>query len=215
MKNEFYFTIKVSKEQVSEAKKLVQYSLEHHPISNIWDATKKDETKKLRTIGSIGEIVFADVYRLPRPSRSFGAVDGQDYGKDFELKIKDKIFVFDVKTMHRKSNRFYSNYVLNIPARNIRREDSKTDNYFCISLHKEGQELYASFLGYLSKQDIIDEKIGILYPKNTKRVRADKTSFTFFEDTYEVFFENIGSPFVSSRIRGMEGFKELHLKQSC
>ncbi len=212
MKNEFYFSIEVSKEQLTTAKEIVEYSLKHHPISNIWDATAKEKTQKLRMIGSIGEIIFADIYRLSRPSRSFGAVDGQDYGKDFELKINDKKLVFDVKTMHRKSNIFYPNYVLNIPARNIQRKDSITDNYFCISLHKENNILIASFLGYLSKQDIIDGKIGILYKKGSKRIRGDNTSFTFYEDTYEVFFKDIITPFVSDRIKKMESYKKMKLR---
>jgi len=212
MQNSFYFSVKVKKEQINYATKLVEYSLKNHPVSNIWDDNKKEDTKKLRTTGTIGEIIFADTYKLKRPIRSFGAIDGQDYGKDFELIIKDKKFNFDVKTMHRKTNVFYKNYVLNIPARNIHRKDSITDYYYCISLHKEEEAVIASFLGYISKKDIISGKNGILYKKGTKRVRADKTSFTFYEDTYEVFFKDIRTPFVSSRINNFEGFNKMILR---
>jgi hypothetical protein len=212
MYNEFYFSIAVTEEQISCAQKLVNYSLQYHPVSNIWDSTKKDKTRQLRLTGTIGEIVFADVYRLPRPKRSFGAIDGQDYGKDFELKVGEKKYIFDVKTMLRKSNIFYPGYVLNIPARNIHRKDSITDNYFCISLHRGERDLIASFLGYISKQDITEGKIGILYPKDTQRIRADQSSFTFFEDTYEIFFKNIKSPFISPRIEKMKTYKKLKLK---
>ena len=119
---------------------------------------------------------------------------------------------FDLKTMHRKSNNFYQNYVLNIPARNITRTDSLTEYYFCISLHKIDNETIASFIGYISKQNILDNKVGILYKKGTKRTRGDKTYFEFFEDTYEVFFKNITSPFTSPRIRKFKKYKELKLK---
>ncbi len=212
MRNEYYFSIEVKKEQITYAQKLVDYSLKHHPVSNIWDENKKKDTPRLRMTGTTGEVVFADVYRLPRPVRSYGALDGQDYGKDFVLTIGGKSVNFDLKTMHRKSNRFYRKYVLNIPARNIRRQDSLTDHYFCISLHDEGSKVIASFLGFFDKKEVLSGAIGILYPKGSKRVRADQTSFVFQEDTYEVFFEDLYSPFLSPRIEKMDGFRKLFLK---
>ena len=214
MINKFYFSIIVSNEQLNYAKKLVDYSLTNHPVSNIWDNTKKEKTKDLRITGTVGETVFADTYKLNRPSKSFGAVDGQDYGKDFELILPKNKMIFDVKTMSRKSNIFYENYVLNIPARNIRRKDSVTDYYFCISLHKSSGITIASFLGYILKSDITEGKIGILYKKGAKRTRADKTHFTFFEDTYEVFFKDIKSPFISPRIQKFKGFQKLLLRRT-
>ena len=222
MNNQFYFSIQVQKEQLQYAKELVEYSLKHHPVSNIWDKKKsknpsdsliKDKkTKELRLTGTIGEIVFADTYILKRPTKSFGAVDGQDFGKDFELILKENSFNFDVKTMHRKSNIFYKDYVLNIPARNIHRKESITDFYYCISLHEKSNNMIASFLGYISKKDIVDRKIGILYKEGTKRIRADKTSFSFYEDTYEVFFKDIITPFISPRISGFDGFEKKILR---
>lgn len=211
-RNEFYFSIDVSEEQIAYAQKLVDYSLKHHPVRNIWDKVKKDKTADLRMTGTIGEIVFADLYCLNRPERSFGALDGQDYGKDFQLIINNRKMIFDIKSMRRKTNIFYGNYVLNIPARNVKRTDSLTDFYYCISLHEENDKIIASIIGYLSKKDILDEKIGILYQKGSKRTRADKTHFTFFEDTYEVFFRNIQSPFISDRIKQLKGFKMHYLR---
>jgi len=212
MENQFYYSIPVSGEQKAYAQKLVEYSLLHHPVSNIWDKHKKEKTKTLRMTGTIGEIVFSDLHNLQRPKRSFGAVDGQDYGKDFELNLPQLTGYFDIKTMHRKSNVFYKNYVLNIPARNIKRKDSITDYYYCISLHKEGHITIASVIGYLKKQDIIDGKIGVLYKKGTKRIRKDGTFFSFFEDTYEVFFKNIKTPYIDERIKSMKGFQILRLR---
>ena len=212
MNNQFYFSIQVQKEQIQYAMELVEYSLKHHPVSNIWDKNKESKTQELRLTGTIGEIVFADIYKLKRPAKSFGAIDGQDYGKDFELTLKENKFNFDVKTMHRKSNIFYKDYVLNIPARNIHRKDSITDFYYCISLHEKSDNMIASFLGYISKKDILYGKIGILYNRGTKRIRADKTSFTFYEDTYEIFFKDINTPFISERIRKFKGFEKMVLK---
>jgi len=212
MKNKFYYAIHVSKEQKDYAKKLVEHSLKYHPVKNIWDQHKKDKTKTLRMTGTLGEIIFADLHNLPRPKRSFGAIDGQDYGKDFELNLPDLKGFFDIKTMHRKSNIFYKNYVLNIPARNIKRNDSLTDYYYCLNLHEKNKLTIASIIGYLKKQDIIDGKIGILYKKGTKRIRKDGTHFTFFEDTYEIFFKNIKTPYIDERIKSMIGFQILRLR---
>ncbi len=211
-RNKFYFSVDVLPEQIAYAQKLVDYSLKHHPVKNIWDKEKKDKTFELRMTGTLGEIVFADLYQLNRPVRSFGAINGQDYGQDFRILIKGKEMVFDIKSMHRKTNVFYDNYVLNIPARNIQRKDSLTDYYYCISLHEENNKTIASIIGYLSKKDILHGKIGILYRKGSERVRADKSTFSFFEDTYEVFFKNINSPFISERIKKIRGFTIHHLK---
>ncbi len=212
MENEFYFSVFVTKEQIVYAQELVAYSLKYHPVANIWDKNKKEKTKTLRMTGTIGEIVFADLYQLPRPTRSFGAIDGQDFGKDFALVINDTKMNVDVKTMHRKSNVFYQNYVLNIPARNIHRTDSLTEYYYCISLHNNRRQTIASILGYVKKEDITSGKIGILYKKGTKRIRADKTYFTFYEDTYEIFFKDIKTPFLNGEIQNTPGFKKLFLR---
>ena len=213
MQNKFYFDIHVSQEQKDYTKKLVDYSLAHHPVANIWDAKKKDKTQALRLTGTLGEVVFADLYGLPRPKRSFGAIDGQDYGKDFEILANGILMNIDIKTMHRKSSIFYENYVLNIPARNIKRHDSITDYYYCISLHEQNQQTIASIIGYIKKQDVVAGEIGILYQKDTKRIRKDGTSFTFFEDTYEVFFKDIKSPLINDRIRKLDGFVLKRLKR--
>ncbi len=208
----FYFQILVNNDQKKYAKDLVIYSLKHHTISNIWDKNKKEETAKLRYTGTLGEIVFADTYKSERPAKSFGADDGQDFGQDFQIQFKSRLMNFDIKTMMRKSNKFYRNYVLNIPSRNIHRKDSKTNYYFCISMHTVKNKTIASFIGYVNKNDIISKKIGVLYKSGTERIRADKTKFTFYEDTYEVFFKNIKTPFVSKRIESFEGYKKLYLK---
>ena len=120
--------------------------------------------------------------------------------------------IIDVKTMHRKSNIFYKNYVLNIPARNILRNDSLTNFYYCISLNKQNNKTIASVIGFINKQDIIDEKIGILYKKGAKRIRQDNTYFTFHEDTYEVFFKNITSPLLTNSIKKIKSFSLHYLK---
>jgi len=214
MKNEFYFQIKVTKEQIDLANSLVDYSMKNHKISNIWDrfADKKEKTRQLRFIGTLGEIIFADTYYLDRPSKSFGAYDGQDLGKDFAFKIRDKEQIFDIKSMQRKTGTFYSHYVLNIPASQMHKPNSLTNFYFCISFHKEPMSLIASFLGYVDKTKIEANQLGIHYKSGTLRTRWDGTSFPFNEDTYEIDFKDITSPMINENIKKIEGFKMGKLK---
>lgn len=182
----------VTPEQIEYAHKLVKYSMENHRISNIWDSSdlKKDKTFEYRFTGTLGEIIFADAYNLERPNKSFGAVNGQDFGKDFELKVGGKKSYFDIKTMQRKVNSFYEKYVLNIPSSQLNKEGCLTDAYFNISICIKDNLIFASFIGYVERKDILNKKIGIFYPANTQRIRANGTSFTFLEDTYEIDFKD-------------------------
>ena len=121
--NEFYFQFKVSQEQINYANKLVDYSIENHPVSDIFsnDPGGKARQREFRFTGTLGEIVFADSYDLERPNKSFGAVDGQDYGQDFLLSLNGLELSFDIKTMGRKNNQFRENYVLNLPKYQMER----------------------------------------------------------------------------------------------
>jgi hypothetical protein len=86
--NGTFIQISVSDEQKLFARQLVDYSIRHHHISNIWDKNEDrlTQTRMMRFTGTLGEIVFADCYHLARPVRSFGATDGQDWGQDFLIR---------------------------------------------------------------------------------------------------------------------------------
>lgn len=208
-----YFQIKIQDEQKEYAREIVEYSIKNHPVTDIFanDPNGKARQFEFRYTGSLGEVVFADTYGLPRPKRSFGAIDGQDFGQDFLLIINNKMHSVDVKTMHRKGNVFLENYVLNIPGYQMHKDFSVTDYYFCISLHDVGHSSYATFLGLINKSDVIDGKIGNLFKSGTMRIRQDGTSFKFYRDTYEIMFRHITPPIITDEIRKMEGFKELYL----
>jgi hypothetical protein len=209
MRNEFFFQIEINDEQITLANQLVDYSIANHPIKDIFsnDPNGKERQREFRFTGTLGEIVFADVYGLQRPSRSFGAIDGQDFGQDFTLKIDGQLKSFDVKSMSRKNNNFRANYVLNLPAYQMRRASVMTDYYFCVNIHKTETVYIASFLGYVSKDEIEAGTIGILYKANTKRIKDDGGSFVFQRDTYEVDFKDISSPFLNGSIKEMKGFQ--------
>lgn len=214
MQNKGYFQYTATKMQVQYAEQLVAYSMKHHPVANIWDGTAMQKrTFELRFTGSLGEVMFADAYRLPRPQRAFGAIDGQDWGKDFEMSLNGQNSGFDIKTMRRDSDIFYANYVLNIPYSHLHRPNSLTDYYFHISLHQNSSKQWiASFVGFVNKTDIKNEEIGIFYPKNSERVRKNGTCFRFYTDTYEVDLQDFNSPPITSFIRKLPNFKIQYIR---
>ncbi|WP_373512045.1 hypothetical protein [Persicitalea sp.] len=215
MTNDFYIQLTVADEQKSFARQLVEHSLAHHHVANIWDKSddKKNHTRMLRYTGSLGEIVFADLYQLPRPQRSFGAVNGQDWGQDFVLKTDEGFFSLDIKAMKRQTGTLGADYVLNIPASQLHKPNSRTTHYFCLSFHQSEQlGTVASLLGFVDKQAVERGELGVLYRKGSQRIRADKTSFTFHQDTYEILFEDISSPIITERIENLVVFKKCKLK---
>lgn len=215
MTNEFYLQIAVTDEQKSYARRLVEHSLAHHRVTNIWDKSgdKKSHTRMLRHTGSLGEIVFADLYQLPRPQRAFGAADGQDWGQDFVLKTEESFFSLDIKAMKRQTGTLGADYVLNIPASQLHKPNSRTTHYFCLSFHQSDQQgTVASLLGFVDKEAVEKGELGILYKAGTKRIRSDQSSFTFQQDTYEILFQDISSPIATERIEKLPGFKKCALK---
>lgn len=214
MRNQGFFQLRVRPEQLAYAHQLVAHSLAHHTVPNIWDGHDKD-TATLRLTGSLGEVLFADVYGLPRPARAFGAADGQDWGQDFELVLVPgrRPARVDLKTMLRKSNRFYADYVLNIPANQLRRPDSRTDCYFHITLHQtpDGGTI-ASFVGYVGKTEIETGAVGTLWPAGSARTRRDGSQFRFTHDTYEVDFGDLRTPPPPALEADWEEYKRLTIR---
>ncbi|WP_439583320.1 hypothetical protein [Dyadobacter bucti] len=215
MNNASYIQISVSDEQKLFARELVEYSLRHHHVSNIWDRQedKLSQTRMMRFTGSLGEIVFADAYHLPRPTRSFGAVDGQDWGQDFKIVSETDTFCVDIKSMKRRSGILAHDYVLNIPASQLHKPGSKTSHYFCISFHQSDTAgTVASLLGFVDKQALQKGEVGNYFKTGTKRVRADGSSFIFNENTYEILFRDIDPPVLTDHIKRMKGFRVCELK---
>jgi hypothetical protein len=214
MRNQFYFQIKVTQEQVGYTKQLVEHSMQNHKIPNIWDGTNNENrTVELRFTGSLGEVVFADTYGLKRPTRSFGADDGQDLGRDFQFEVEGDLKSFDIKSMRRKNNVFYSDYVLNIPSSQLNRLNSLTDYYFHINLHEETPNNFvASFVGYAKKEEIVNREIGIFYKAGSTRTRGNGTTFTFFNETYEVDLKDFTSPPTNDSIKQKIGYAEKKIK---
>ncbi len=215
MRNAFYFQFDVTDEQTAYAKSLVEYSLENHKVPNIWSKTAhENRTAELRLTGTLGEVVFADAYRLTRPSRSFGAADGQDLGRDFVVKTADGVKSFDIKTMRRITNKFFDNYILNIPHSQILKPNSLTDFYFHVSLHQNPTgKFIATFVGYVRKDEVVRGEIGTLFKAGTTRTRANGTTFDFTTDTYEVLLQDFTTPLVNKYIKNLSGYSEKKIMQ--
>ena len=213
MRNEFYFQFYVTREQIDYTNRIVDYSLAHHPVSDIFanDPDGKKRKREFRFTGSLGEVVFADAYGLPRSTRSYGAVDRQDFGQDFSMSVNEQVISFDVKSMGRKDNKFRENYVLNLPAYQVHKSASITDCYFCISFHNDGSRTVATFVGYIDKQEVIDGKVGNLFVAGTERIKDDGGSFIFQRDTYEVEFKDIRTPMINDNIKSFDGFRVMKI----
>jgi hypothetical protein len=215
LNNGTYIQISVSDEQKLFARQLVDHSIRHHHVSNIWDKNQDrlTQTRMMRFTGTLGEIVFADCYHLPRPTRSFGATDGQDWGQDFLIRSENEDFAVDIKSMKRRSGVLAGDYVLNIPSSQLHKPGSKTTHYFCISFHQsETEGTIASILGFIDKQSLEKGETGMLYRAGTQRRRADGSTFTFNESTYEVLFGDIAPPVITESLRRIKGFRVCELK---
>lgn len=213
MRNEFFFQLDVTEDQIGLARQLVDYSIAHHPVPDIFskDPEGAERQREFRLTGTLGEIVFADAYGLPRPKRAFGALDGQDFGQDFVVLLQGQTKSFDVKTMARRNDQFRTNYVLNLPAYQMRRHKVITDYYFCISIHQDATKHIASFLGYVAKSEVETGVIGTLYKAQTQRIKDDGGSFVFQRDTYEVDFKDITTPMLTENIAKKAGFRRKTL----
>ncbi|GGM92405.1 hypothetical protein GCM10010967_26970 [Dyadobacter beijingensis] len=215
LNNGTYIQISVSDEQKLFARQLVDHSIKHHHISNIWDKNEERlvQTRMMRFTGSLGEVVFADCYHLPRPARSFGATDGQDWGQDFLIRSDTEDFAVDIKSMKRRSGILARDYVLNIPSSQLHKPGSKTSHYFCISFHQsESDGTIASLIGFIDKHALENGELGQLFRAGTRRTRADGSAFTFHETTYEVLFSDIAPPVVTNSLRRIKGFRLCELK---
>lgn len=188
------FIVKPTEEQIETARELAEYSVEHHPVHDIYENFHKDSfglsgkerSKQYRFRGTLGEILFADRYGLPRPGRSFGAADGQDNGTDFVLNGKH----IDVKTM-RRTGHFYNPEicVFNLSKRQVMKEGSETDYYFGITLiEKDGEVTDAWFHGFIPRRDV--EEKGTFYKSGSVVKNNAGRDIHHDEDTYEVLFKH-------------------------
>lgn len=186
-----------TKEQIEYANKLVEYSIKHHPVRDIYENNKPDSygfsgeerQRQYRFRGTLGETMIADLFGIPRPTRAYGAIDGQDNGLDFIIENKN----IDVKTMLRHSYRHEDHYVFNILVRQVEKKESKTDLYLGLSLvEKDGEIKEAWIHGTISPKDV--EEKADFFKAGTYSLNDSGKKIYHDMDTYEVKFKDFKTP---------------------
>ncbi|MGI5846891.1 MAG: hypothetical protein ACOX5T_02535 [Candidatus Cryptobacteroides sp.] len=221
MNNKGYFQFSVSEEQISYALQLARHSIENHPIRDIYAEDKRDtyglsadeRSLRYRFTGTLGEVLFADVYNQPRPSRAFGAIDGQDSGQDFQFNVNGKNVILDIKTMNRNNSILYDYYVLDLPAYQIEK-NYLTDAYFhitlipCDRINFSGFE--AAFVGFIYKNDI--PILGTLFSEGSLRPNNRGRSVLFSRATYEIKLCDLLSPPIPADVVELRNFQIMTIK---
>lgn len=211
-----FFIAKVPENILAYVRRIVNYSIDNHPVSNKWDKTKKKETRTLRMTGSIGEVMFAWFYGKECPVRAYGAVDGQDYGKDFNHIIDSTIANIDVKSQRRTVPYLDDYYACNISTEQLSRQNLTT-HYYSMSIYHtgsylEGEDVHAYFTGFISKSIITDKNNGIgeFFPPNTKMKNGSKKGADFDDEHYECglkHLQHLDIEFTKEKIKGNKDIK--------
>lgn len=195
--------IEITEEQCRTALDMADYAVKNHKVTDIFknDAPNsnglngQDRSRERRFVGTLGEIIYADYYGFPRPKKSFGAVDGQDNGRDFSSPIESEKSV-DVKTMRRKRvDNLKPYYVANLEDRQLSKENSLTDLYFIITIEGDNSNFNprkAVLCGYISPSEL--KKKSTFYPAGSK-VQNDWGKIIYHQrDTYEIEFKHLYTP---------------------
>ena len=194
--------INITQEQCETALKLAQHSIKHHPVSDIYKNDGPDSngvqgeqlSLERRFRGTLGEIIYADYYGFERPKKSFGAVDGQDNGRDFSSPIEPTKSV-DVKTMRRTSPVIRPYYVANLENRQVSKKDSLTDLYFVITVVGKTGDFHpkeAILNGYISPNELKEK--ATFYPAGSQVTNDWGKVINHPRDTYEIEFKYLHEP---------------------
>ena len=153
----------------------IEKYLETHNLGN---RGIEDGDSRKQLVGLLGENIIVE--KLTGQKIDFETkTDGFDGG--FDLTYKEKRI--DVKTMERSSyvrGEFVNNFY-------TMQEGYKADIIVFCSYNKKEQVL--EICGWIYKSELSTR--GIFYKKGTVRTRADKTTFTFRQDNYEVENKNL------------------------
>lgn len=165
----------VTNEQVQYAKNALQRSLDSFDYSQYSHTRKLSQDDLYRFFcGFLGEVLFADVYRLPRPKECYG-LNGQDNGLDFVLGGEN----CDVKTSFLRTFPTIAtqlSFILSLYT--IDKISSLTTRYFFIKIVETTKNYFAYFVGSATKQQIKERKIGNVYKKGEAMQTASKNGLS-------------------------------------
>jgi hypothetical protein len=192
----------ITDEQVTYAKTALAKSL-GVPFSNYWDLeNEKANTEKLRFFGFLGEVAFADAYKLPRPSDCYG-FNGQDKGSDFILCGAH----IDIKTAPLKVRPKHAEYFTFMPSvRIIDKVDSITDNYFFVGIYEERGVYTCYFAGSALAKDLKNRKIGKEHRKG-EILNFSTKSYTIQTDCIRLNATQIKPVKITELLLGLPNFE--------
>jgi hypothetical protein len=148
----------------------VEQYLKNHNLAN---RGIEDGDKRKQLVGLLGEVIVSRLLTKGATDVS-SRHDGFDGGFDFIFKG----YKIDVKTMERKSY-VRPDYVNNFY---LMQESYPSDIIVFCSYHAVNHDL--EICGWIFKTEL--SKLGIFYPKGTRRIRTDGSGFTFRQDNYEI-----------------------------
>jgi len=192
----------ITDEQVQYAKNALAKSLDI-PFANYWDLEDgKSHTEKWRFYGFLGEVVFADAYKLPRPTHCYG-LNGQDKGSDFVLNGAH----IDIKTAPLKVAPKRAEYFTFMPSvRIIDKADSITDNYFFVGIYEENGVFTCYFAGSATAKDMKNRKVGKEHRKGEILNFATK-SYTIQTDCIRLNATQIKPVKITELLTGLPNFE--------
>jgi hypothetical protein len=196
----------VSTEQVIYAQKLVLHSLEKHTTSNIWG--DGDKTYHYRLTGVLGEVVFADLYNLPRPMAAFGAAGGQDNGSDFVLGGKN----IDIKASMQNVEIPKIEHGVIVKLMQLNRPNSKTDIYFFMRFYTQGWRVFCYLFGAMPTLALKSGDKGVFRAKGEAVHRANGAGILIVDiDCMDIALNELIPIKISDELLAMPNFKMLTL----
>jgi len=197
---------KVAAEQIVYTQKIVQHSLENHSASNIWADGGK--TYHYRLTGTLGEVIFADLYDLPRPKLAFGAVGGQDFGRDFVLAGGRNI---DVKTSMQRTPTLKDEHGVLIKKMQINDVKNQTDIYYFLRLYAVGWDLFCMAFGTLLASDVKAGRVGKLKLNGEITQRGNGAVWVNDNDCFDIKISELTAIKPNKKMESLGDYKLLTL----
>lgn len=203
---QYRFQIKVFDEQIEYAKRLTEYAVAN---GSFMDNSYKKLPKRMRAFeGVLGEVLFADLYGYPRPTRAYGVGGTDDGGRDFELIRNNKKVNLDIKLTMRNFGRVLKPFYDFEISYNQFKCMPLTDVYLFICVTNT-LPLYATFLGTCFKRDIELGKVGRIIRKGESYTTEGKVAPS---DLIKIRFSEITPPIIPKSAKLYPNFREILIK---
>lgn len=203
---QYRFQVKVFEEQIEYAKRLSEYAVVN---GSFRDNSYKKLPKQMRAFeGVLGEVLFADMYGYPRPTKAYGVGGTDDGGRDFELVKNGQRKNLDIKlTMRNFGGALKPFYDFEISYNQFKCMPL-TDVYMFICVTNT-LPLYATILGTCFKDDILSGKIGRIIHKGESYTTEGKIAPS---DLIKIRFSEILPPIVPKSAKLYPNFRAIFIE---